>query len=320
MKIYNSLINLRDYDGAQGLVLTIGIFDGLHCGHQKLLRFVKKIAKASKMISAVMTFQPHPLKILNRLNYPPLLISVEHRLNLIEQFGIDVCFVIKFTRRFSKITPERFIEDFLIKRLNVRYLVVGEDFNFAKDKKGTVQFLKKIENANRLKMYVLSSVKYSQKKISSTRIRHLIEKGKLGIAAKLLGRPVSVLGTVISGSGRGKKLGFPTANIDPHHEAIPPSGVYVVKLKYENKFYRAMLNIGQRPTFSCKNNVIEVHIFNFKRNIYGENIEIFFLKKLRDERKFKNLNYLKRQLARDKIKTQNYIKSRQFGLNLQRVC
>lgn len=310
MKIYYKLTKDTYCPDKTPLVLTIGIFDGVHCGHQQIIKYAVNLAGRLGGKSGVMTFDPHPLKIIDPRRCPPILISLEHRLRLIRELGVDVCFALKFNKQLAAYSAERFVRQILVKGLNVKHLVVGWDFVFGREEGGNVKLLEKMGREYGFKVHTIGKITLHHQKISSTRIRSLIEQGKLVLAGRFIGRRVSILGTVVEGNNRGRALGFPTANIDPHHEAIPPCGVYAVEVKYDEKFYHGMLNIGQRPTFGRKHqgkDVIEVHLFDFKGNLYGEDIEVFFLKQWRKEKVFKTPEELSRQLSRDEQGIRRYL-------------
>ncbi|MFA4991758.1 MAG: bifunctional riboflavin kinase/FAD synthetase [Candidatus Omnitrophota bacterium] len=281
-------------------IVSIGIFDGIHLGHQRILRELIRESRRQKARSAVITFDPHPRKVLNPGANVPLLISLKHRLKLIKEMGVDSCLVLRFTRSFSKISPGHFIKDVLLKNMDLKALVIGENFLFGAGKKGGPRLLKELGGRHGFKLVIVKPAKVKGNCVSSTSIRQAIKKGELRLASLMLGRPVTVLGTVIKGRGLGRRLGFPTANINPHHESIPPSGVYAVDAMIGDKFYKGALNIGTRPTIGRGTDPsIEIHVINFKKNIYGEDIEIIFKKKLRSEKKFKSLQDLKDQIAKD---------------------
>ena len=273
-------------------VVTIGIFDGVHKGHQAILKKAAKEAKRSRLKSVVITFNPHPVKVLNPAAKIPLLISLEHRIKLIKGAGIDDCRILKFTKAFSKMTAEEFIKKILIEKLNLKVLVAGENFLFGFKEKGDKGLLKKLSRIYNFKFYSIPPLKIYGDFVSSTRIRKAIERGDLRLASKLLGRPVTILGAVVKGKRIGRAIGFPTANIDPHHESIPPSGVYSVDVILGEKLHRGILNISTR-------NIVEAHIFNFNKNIYGKDIEVIFKQKIREEKKFNSLEALQRQIHLD---------------------
>jgi len=294
---------------------AIGIFDGVHRGHQKILKRLVREAARSRTRALVITFFPHPRKVLNPKSKIPSLISLKHRIGLIKDLGVDFFVVIKFTKSIARMAPEDFIQKILIERLNIKMLVVGKSFLFGSKGKGNFNLLKKASRIYGFKLFGVESVKLKGLAISSTRIRKKIEIGDLKDAASMLGRPVTVLGTVARGRGIGKKIGFPTANIDPHHEAIPPSGVYAVDVKIHKKNFKGILNIGTRPTFSQPRTthfvrvrgmdidpIIELHIFNFKKHIYGKDLEIVFKRKIREERRFSSVEALQRQIKTDVLR------------------
>ncbi len=308
MKAYHSLRAIKRPPSRS--VVAVGVFDGIHIGHQSLIKALVKRAKTLKAQSLVLTFYPHPSLVLHPKRPTPLLISLEHRLRLLEEMGIDIAVIVRFTRAFSEIKPQRFLRDILIKRLGMVEMLVGDNFIFGKGGGGNIRFLKRLSGVYGFKLRKRSLLRVNERTISSTFIRSLIIKGRLKEASGLLGRPVSILGTVKRGTERGRILGFPTANIDPHHEAIPPSGVYAVYVILGKKRYNGILNIGFRPTFHSKRYTqyairntpeptIEVHIFDFNRDIYSRGLEIIFKKRIRPERRFKAKECLIKRIILD---------------------
>jgi len=280
--------------------VTVGVFDGLHLGHKSIIKKTIAIARRNKVLSAVLTFSPHPDSVIHSKNKSPLLISLKHRLSLINSLGVDVCVVVKFNSYFMNISAEKFISNILIKKFRMAFLVLNRNFTFGKDKVGNKGLIKKLSKDLNFKLYFQKDIKSSGNIISSTLIRSLIKEGNLEKASKLLGRKVEVIGTVIGGDKRGRKIGFPTANIDPHHEVIPPKGVYLIEAYLLNRKLLGLANIGLRPTFKKENKeVIEIHFLNFRKNIYGKDIRIVFLKKLRNEKKFRNKARLLDQIDKD---------------------
>ncbi|MEK6568591.1 MAG: bifunctional riboflavin kinase/FAD synthetase [Candidatus Omnitrophota bacterium] len=285
---------LKPLKALKKTVVLIGVFDGLHRGHRYLIRKAVSVSRALNKKSVCVTFHPHPKK-------QPCLISLTHRLRLIEALGVDYCLVIKFNRKFSLVTAEDFVKDILVKFFHPEFIFIGENFRFGYQARGTVEVLKALSETFGFKVRAIKELSAEDKKISSRIIRHLIKSGELKEAQKLLGRRVSVLGTVISGAKRGRGLGYPTANINPHHEVLPASGVYAVKIFYREKEYRGICNIGTRPTFDNPedNQTIEAHLFNFKKDIYGQDLEIQFIRKIRDEKKFPGYSSLVEQIKKD---------------------
>jgi riboflavin kinase/FMN adenylyltransferase len=297
MKVIYGISRIRKFRKS---VVALGVFDGVHRGHRVILESAVRKTRNINGTSIVITFWPHPQK-------EESLYSLEHRLRLISELGIDVCIVINFNKQFAKIAAEDFIRNLLFKRLGADYLYVGKNFRFGKQAKGDFITLAKLSKTYKFKLRIFNVIKTGNRPISSTLIRRLITRGKLNTAQRLLGRRVSVLGTVIKGTAIGKTLGFPTANINPHHEVLPPSGVYAVKIIFNNRHLNGICYIGVKPTFraqsakrkaqSAKN--IEVHVFNFNKNIYGKYLEIQFLKKIREERKFASVPLLAKQIKKD---------------------
>lgn len=285
------------------ITASIGVFDGVHRGHQKILKKTAEAASRAGMKSLAITFHPHPREVLNPDSKIPLLTSTAHKSRLIEKIGIDFLLDLKFTRKLARVKAENFIENILVKRLGIKTLVVGGNFLFGYKSRGDFKLLKTMGRKYGFKLLRIRPLKIKGAQVSSTRIRMAIEKGDLVLASLMLGRPVSVLGTVVKGRSVGRRLGFPTANINPHHEAIPPSGVYAVDALVRDKKYKAILNIGIRPTFDIKREIaIELYMFKFNKNIYGEDVEIIFKRKIRNERKFKSAEALKTQIQKDIIR------------------
>lgn len=277
-------------------VIALGVFDGLHLGHRNILQAAVKKASRIKGTSLVLTFFPHPQK-------KESLYSLQHRLRLIAELGIDVCVVVKFSRSFAKISAQDFIARILVGKIGVSFVYVGKNFRFGRQAAGNCRLLAKEAKNYKFGVRFFNVVKSGALTVSSTAIRKLIKNSKIKQAQKLLGRRVSVLGTVIKGSRLGSLLGFPTANINPHHEVIPPAGIYAVKVIFSKKRYNGVCYIGKKPTIYPGNQVmhIEVHVFDFHKNIYGKDLEIQFVKLIRLDQKFANLKDLSAQVQKDII-------------------
>lgn len=297
MKVIHGISRIRKFKKP---VVVLGVFDGVHRGHRVILESAVRKAHRINGRSVVVTFLPHPQK-------EESLYSLEHRLRLIAELGIDVCIVINFNKQFARITAEDFIRNILLRRIGASYVYVGKNFRFGKHAKGDFRTLTKLSKIYNFELMIFNVIKTDRKPISSTFIRRLIAKGKLNIAQRLLGRKVSVLGTVIKGTALGRRLGFPTANINPHHEVLPPSGVYAVKIIFNNRHLNGICYIGTKPTFKATSykleatslKYIEVHVFNFNKNIYGKYLETQFIKKIRDEKKFASVLVLAKQIQKD---------------------
>lgn len=277
-------------------VVALGVFDGLHLGHRNILQAAVKKARQIKGTSLVVTFFPHP-------QGKESLYSLEHRLRLIAEMGIDVCIVVNFTSSFAKISAQDFIAKILVEKIGVNFVYVGRNFRFGNKAIGDYRLLAVSAKKYKFELKIFNVVKSAGITVSSTAIRKLIKKSKIKKAQELLGRRVSVLGTVIKGSRLGRLLGFPTANIKAHHEVIPPVGIYAVGVVFSKKKYNGICYIGKRPTIYLKNKAmrIEVHIFDFHKNIYGKVLEIQFIKLIRLDQKFASLKDLSAQIQKDII-------------------
>ena len=271
----------------------MGVFDGVHRAHQRILKSAVSQAKRIKGRSLLVTFWPHPQQEIN-------IYSLKHRLRLIEETGIDTCVVVRFTPGFSRMAPEEFVRKVLVKKIGLVYLFVGKSFTFGRNAAGDYRTLRRTAGIYGFAVKVFQTIKIDGRTVSSTHIRRLILGAKLEQAAKLLGRPVSILGTVIKGASLAKKLGYPTANIDPHHDVTPPSGVYAVKIVIKSKLFFGVCSIGTKPTFGAHRfRHIEVYIFNFNKNIYSKTLEIYFTKKIREQRKYNSAEVLSKQIKKD---------------------
>lgn len=290
-------------------VVAIGVFDGLHRGHQVLIRKAIARAQAIHGEALVMTFMPHPLRVLHPEIHLSYIISLPHRLKLIEALGVSACIVVRFTKRFARLTPQRFVQRYLA-RFQPQEIFVGDDFRFGQDRSGDLDYFQEAGARYGFRVNVVGAVKGRGQKIGSSMIRRLIPDGKLAQAAGLLGRSVSVMGQVVKGAGRGKRLGFPTANISVDDLVIPPLGVYAVKVFVNGKAFPGMANIGRRPSFGTRNRItIEAHLFNFSGNLYRRQIIVEFVKKIREEKLFPSESELIVQLRKDQIKVRNILES-----------
>ena len=275
-------------------VVTIGNFDGVHLGHQALLTEVKKRAHDLKLESAVITFEPNPKDYFSQNKPQTRISSLREKIELFNEIKIDRVHIIKFNQEFSKVTANEFIS-VLFKQLKVKEIVVGEDFCFGRGREGSIKQL----SASSMKLNIKNKILMDGKRISSTLIRNLLANDKLDQANKYIGRPYSISGKVVHGEKRGRKIGFPTANIHMRHNRPPLKGVFAVK--FQNHF--GVANLGIRPSIKGEKKLqLEVHLLNFSSDLYGQHVSVIFLKKLRDEKKFKSLDELKEQIKLDVIK------------------
>ena len=292
-------------------VITIGNFDGVHIGHQALFHQVIEKARALQGTSIVMTFEPHPARVLKQNNHPPLITLYEQKIELIEKAGIDILICIHFTREFASIPAKEFIEEILVDRIGMKAVVVGKDYTFGKNREGNLDLLKTYGKRIGFEVIVVREIQMSnnsEDKISSTRIRELISDGKVAESQKLLGRHYQIRGTVMTGRDRGGRLlGFPTANINLYDELSPKTGVYAVTVECKGSKYKGVANIGYSPTFDDRIFTVEAHILDFNDDIYGQKIRVNFIKRLRDEKKFLNISELSKQIKKDINKARNIL-------------
>ena len=281
--------------------IALGVFDGVHLGHQKLVKLTVAKARKNDGISMVATFDPHPDKIINPESNVFLLTTLEERINLIKELGVDVFLVIKFNKMMSKIPPEDFIGKILVDSLLVKELFVGFNYKFGFQGKGNTDVLTKYSKFYNFKTNILKPIAVDNTIISSTRIKDYIKSGEIEKAKKLLGHDITISGKVVPGKGRGKKLlNFATANIEvPSDKIIPVNGVYLVEIIIHNIKYYGLMNIGVKPTFKESERTIEVHIINFNKKIYNKKLTVNVLKKIREEKSFRHPSLLKKQIEDD---------------------
>lgn len=281
-------------------VLTIGNYDGVHLGHQKIISTVVKKAAEIHGTSMVMTFEPHPVKVIAPERTIHLLTTTDEKARLIEEMGINILLLINFNREFSSMLPDDFIHEVLIKRLNVKEVIVGDQYTFGRNKKGTIDLLKKQGKLLGFGVQAIRNVTVQGNIVSSSAVRSLIQKGAVADAAQYLGRTYSIEGTVVRGKGRGQKLlNIPTANIATPVEIAPKEGVYAVRVDVRGILYDGVANIGKNPTFGNNPVSYEAHLFSFSGNLLGENIRIHFIDRIRGERTFPDAGALEKQIRED---------------------
>lgn len=288
-------------------VITVGTFDGLHCGHQAILRELKQEAQIRQGSTTVVTFDPHPQVVLQHSDKPPvqILTATEEKIALLRQANIDRLVIIPFTLEFSKTPSETFVREILFRRIGMQAIVIGHDHGFGKNREGDFATLERLGKELNFSVREVPPYEMNGVTISSTRVREALQQGEIEKAARYLGRPYSLSGAVIAGDGRGKTLGFPTANLQPNHDKklIPANGVYAVWVKIEKlrAQYPGMMNIGYRPTFGKAARVLEVHALDFSGDLYGATLTVYFMAKLRNEQKFESPQALMAQLQQDKL-------------------
>ncbi|MFP4128555.1 MAG: bifunctional riboflavin kinase/FAD synthetase [Desulfonatronovibrionaceae bacterium] len=280
--------------------LTIGNFDGVHIGHQQLIMKVKKRARLTGMASMVVTFDPHPMRVLVDKKTPPFITLTGQKLRLIDAMGVDYTLCIHFNMQLASLEPEEFVRDILVKGLKVRELIIGYDYAFGKGRRGNFNLLRDLGRVYGFAVDRFPPVMVGGAIVSSTRIRDLLEEGRVWDARPLLGRFFNAEGKVVTGQRRGAALlGFPTANILLKDELFPKTGVYAVWIEVKGRVWAGVANIGYNPTFGNEYLSVEVHIFDFSQDIYGEKATVHFVQRLRSEKKFSGIDELKSQIEKD---------------------
>ncbi len=308
------IVILKDVKRKQNTVLTVGTFDGVHAGHKVLINIVLRIAKEKNARSVIVTFDPHPREIINPGKAGiKLLSSLEERSEILADLGIDEMVVIPFDRDFSLLSSEEFVKQVVWEKIGVCDFVIGYDHQFGRNREGTIETVQKLGRELGFSSLVVSKQEVGDKTVSSTAIRNAIQRdGDMEQAAIFLERHYLLNGTVIHGDKRGKKIGYPTANIQPDNQKkiIPKKGVYAVWVRVSGEYYGGMMNIGNRPTFEGDENRMEVHLFDFDRDIYGKDVQVQFVSRLRDEKSFSGIDQLTEQLRRDEEKARDVLNNR----------
>jgi riboflavin kinase/FMN adenylyltransferase len=302
LKVYR---DVADFNPTSGTIVTVGTFDGVHIGHRTILRRLSELAKSHDAESVLLTFWPHPRLVLfpddNELK---LLSTLNERIELLEQSGIDHLIIHPFSVDFSRITAVEYVRDILVKELNVSKLVIGYDHHFGRNREGNLEELKAMAPEYNFEVEEISAQEIDDVNVSSTKIRNALQEGDLAKANEFLGYRYSVSGKVIAGQRIGRSIGFPTANVEPEesYKLIPGEGVYSVTVHFENRLYRGMANLGNRPTVSNSDeHILEVNLFDFDGDLYGKEIKVTFVDRIRDEIKFDSLDQLRAQLQKDAV-------------------
>ena len=304
MKIYNNLNLNKKFKNS---VIAIGNFDGIHLGHQKVLKQAKQKAKINKIPLGLISFEPMPVMFFNQKIKNHRINSLEQKKKQLKILKLNFILLIKFNKKFSFISADKFIKKIIFEKLRSKYVFVSKNFKFGKNRKGNINTLKKFQNTYGYKTIITPPLKKAKKIISSTLIRKKIQLGKITEANKLLNRPWSIEGKVIKGSKRGRKIGFPTCNIKLNDYIIPKLGVYSVMVKIGQIKKKGIANIGYRPTFNGQNLLLEVNIFGINKNLYNKEINVDFIKFIRSEKKFKSLEQLKKQIKIDIIQAKKNV-------------
>lgn len=277
-----------------GCVATIGNFDGVHRGHQALLSLLRQKASQMRLPMVVVVFEPQPCEYFNPANVPIRLYHLRDKLQALYQAGVDYVYCLKFDKQLAMMSADMFVERFIFTAINAKYLLVGDDFRFGRDRLGDASTFRKL-----VEVQVCPDFCTQSKRVSSTQIRQALKACQLQTVANLLGRAYSISGRVMYGQGLARQLGFPTANISVHRRRLPLNGVFCVAVNYKATTFSGIANVGVRPTVNGTQLVLEVHLFDFNESLYGERLEVFFLRKLRDEIKFSSVAALRAQIQTD---------------------
>lgn len=297
MKTYYDLSEYRE--SLPHPVVTMGNFDGIHRGHQEIFRILKREAETHRGTAIVITFFPHPLKVLSPERAPRLITNLKDRIELMQCCGVGHVLCLPFTQEFAGWDAERFIREILTQKIGTRKVLVGEDFRFGRNRQGDIAFLEEKGKPYRYTVQRINPVQVDGLEVSSTRIRQFIQGGRIRESAKMLGRPYSISGTVVQGDRRGRTLGFPTANLATEAELLPPNGVYAVWVILGDNRRPGVASLGVKPTFSGRQFSIEAHIFDFDAEIYGATLRMEFIEWIREERSFPDARALAEQIDRD---------------------
>jgi riboflavin kinase/FMN adenylyltransferase len=292
---------------ARPTVVTLGVFDGLHLGHQLVMRTVVERAHALGAVPTVITFDPHPRAVLHPESAPPLLQTFDQKIEAFGVLGIEQTIVVRFTRRFAEVRAPEFLRDVLQERLHAREVYLGRGFAFGHKREGNIGLLREVSRELGFHADEVPEVRLRGQRISSSRIRELLSEGRVNLARRMLGRPYGVEGRVVRGAERGRTLGFPTANVHPQNRVIPRAGVYVTAALIDGAWRRSVTNVGVRPTFEHDAEPsVETFVINWEGDLYGDVVRVRFLHRLRDERRFASVAELKRQIAGDASRAERY--------------
>jgi riboflavin kinase/FMN adenylyltransferase len=288
-------------------VVTLGVFDGLHLGHQLVMKTVVERARAINAVPTVITFEPHPRAVLHPESAPPLLQTFDQKIEALTVLGIEQTIVIHFDQAFAQIRAEDFLRDVVVDRLHAKEVYLGRGFFFGHNREGNIDLLRRVSQQLGFIADEVPEVRLHGKRIGSTIIRQLLLDGRVNLARRMLGRPYGVEGPVARGDARGAGLGFPTANVQPHNRVIPRRGVYVTATLIEGQWRRSVTNIGVRPTFGdAFAPAVETHVINWAGDLYGDVLRVRFLHRLREEQKFGSIDELKVQIERDVTRAERY--------------
>ncbi|CEG56452.1 bifunctional riboflavin kinase/FAD synthetase [Legionella fallonii] len=305
MKLLRGVQHFAEFD--KGVVATIGNFDGVHLGHQRLIRSLKDKANQMNLPCVLILFEPQPREYFQKERAPARLSSLREKLDILKQCRIDYVYCIKFDKAFAQTTASDFVQRYLFSVMKVKYLLVGRDFQFGKNREGDVALLQNFGMKHGCEVQTYQDYCIKEERVSSTKIRTSLQQGNIELAAEFLGRLYSICGRVIRGDGRGRQWGIPTANLSLHRISLPLQGVFVVEVHRGANVVQGVANIGKRPTVDGTKNILEIHLFDFDDSIYGELLQVFFLHKLRDEVKFTSVDALITQIHNDIVAAKAFL-------------
>ncbi len=300
--------NIASYELQKPTVLTIGTFDGVHIGHKKIIERLTKNAEKHDLESVILTFFPHPRMVLQKDSDIKLLNTIEEKIELLEQSGLNSLIIHPFDKTFSELSAEEFVKQILIEKLNLKKIVIGYDHRFGKNRTAGIDELIVFGEKYGFEVEQISAQEIDEIAVSSTKIRKALDNGEIALTNSYLGYNYFFQATVVEGKKLGRTIGFPTANlkVSENYKLIPKTGVYIVEILLDNQKFKGMMNIGFNPTVNGNHQTIEVNILDFNQDIYGKNVQVSFLEKIRDEQKFASVDELKNQLEKDRETTQNY--------------
>jgi riboflavin kinase/FMN adenylyltransferase len=309
MELIRGLYNLKP--GHRGCVATIGNFDGVHLGHQAVLGQLAEKAEELQLPTAVITFEPQPREYFSKGDIPPRLTRLREKYKALRRYAVDRVLCLNFNENLAKLTADEFVQKVLLDGLDVRYLVVGDDFHFGNGRGGNYEFLQQVGKEHNFEVVNMHTFNVHDERVSSTRIREALQQGDLESAEKMLGRPYRMSGRVAHGNKLGRTIGFPTANIFLHRKETPVDGVFAVEMfGLEGEPVYGVANVGTRPTIDGTRSLLEVHLFDFERNIYGQYVHVDFVHRIREERKFDSFDLLKEQILKDAAEARDFFQQR----------
>lgn len=307
----NEITDIANFTSPKGTVITIGTFDGVHLGHQKIIRKLTESAQKDGLLSAIFTFFPHPRMVVRQDDTLKLIHTLYEKKQIIQSLGIDLLITHPFDASFAQMTAEKFVEELLVKRLKAKKVIIGYDHRFGRNRKADINDMRLFGQKYGFEVEEIPAQEIDEVSVSSTKIRNALNSGNVQMAWKYLGSPFLITGKVIHGLKIGRTIGFPTANIQiaESYKLIPKDGIYVVYSIIDNQKIYGMMSIGQNPTIEGKGRSIEVYFFDFQKNIYDQILQIYFLTRLRNEQKFHSIDDLKKQLQQDEIASREFIKN-----------